>query len=120
MAANLADYAENAILDGTAMPATLYVQLHIGAPGEAGTANVATETTRKSMTRTAGSGGVSTNVEAQTWTSYPAAETVSHITIWSASSAGNCWWQGALTASQTLAIGNTLTIAIGSISLTMT
>ena len=51
--ANWSTYGANAILDGTAMPATLYAKLHIGNPGAAGTSNPAAETSRKSFTRVA-------------------------------------------------------------------
>lgn len=120
----MSDYLENALLDlvfnGTAFTAlsTVYVKLHTGAPGEAGTANAATETTRKAMTTGAASGGTTSNDAAITWTSYPAAETVSHISIWDNVSAGNCLLTGALTASKTMAIGDTLDIAIGELDVT--
>jgi hypothetical protein len=120
----MSDYLENALLDlvcnGTAFTAlsTLYVKLHTGAPGEAGTANAATETTRDSITFGAASGGVATSDSAQQWTSYPAAETVSHISIWDAATSGNCLFTGALAASRTMAIGDTLDIASGAITIT--
>ncbi len=87
----LSTYGANAVLDGTAMPATLYAKLHIGNPGAAGTANPAGETTRKAFTRAAASGGATSNVAALTWTAVSTSEDYSHITIWDASSAGNCW-----------------------------
>ena len=92
--ANLSNYAENAILDGTAMPATLYAQMHTGDPGEDGTSNVSTHTTRVSTTRTAASGGACTAAADVSFTNIqvtPASETITHVTLWSASSNGNCW-----------------------------
>jgi hypothetical protein len=121
---SMSDYLETAIADlvcnGSAFTAlsTLYVKLHLGAPGEAGTSNAATETTRKSVTFGAASSGVSTSDSAQQWTSYPAAETVSHVSLWDNVSAGNCIFTGALAASKTMGIGDTLDIASGGITVT--
>jgi hypothetical protein len=52
---SISNYAENAILDAlfnntSLAVAARYVKLHTGDPGEAGTANAAGETTRKSVT----------------------------------------------------------------------
>ena len=40
------------------------------------------------------------------WLNYPAAETVSHVSLWSAAVAGNPWGKKALTAPVTLCTGN--------------
>ena len=45
--------------------------------------------------------------------------TVTHMGIFDASSGGNLLWHGALTASKTVADGDTLTFAVGNIDLTM-
>lgn len=122
---SLSDYLENAVADlvlnGTAFTAlsTVYVKLHLGAPGESGTANAATETTRKAATFGAAASGVSTSDADISWTSYPAAETVTHVSVWDAVSSGNCLLTGALTASKTMGVGDTLTIPTGSMTLTM-
>jgi hypothetical protein len=39
-----ATYGANAVLDGTAIPATLYFKLHVGNPSAAGTSPLATPT----------------------------------------------------------------------------
>ena len=62
MAEGLSSYAANAILNAMGnntsfAVATAYVQLHTAAPGSAGTANVATETTRKAVSFAVASGG---------------------------------------------------------------
>lgn len=113
---SFAEPGANAFLDGTALPATLYVQLHVGDPGNDGTANVATETTRKSFTRTAAALAVSSNQGVLSWTNYPAAETVSHVSVWSASSGGTCWLIGD-PVNVVMALGETLQIAIGDLVL---
>ena len=66
------NYLENEALDhvlGTgayAMPTGHVVKLHIGDPGEDGTANPAAETTTKSVAFGAASGGTATNSGALT------------------------------------------------------
>lgn len=114
MAGNLTTYGANAILDGTAMPATLYVKLHLGNPGVNAIANAATETTRQSFTRDAASGGATQNAAQIQWLNYPASETITHISLWDAASSGNPWWVAAragggiaVTAAQTVSIDDT-------------
>lgn len=118
MAGWLSTHGANAVLDGTAIPATLHAKAHIGNPGAAGTANPATETTRKSFTRAAAASGATSNAGALTWTSYPAAEDVTHLSLWDASSGGNCWGIVPLTAN-VLAIGDTLNVAAGDLDLSL-
>ena len=122
---SIANYLENKVLDKVFRNTDFtvsgaWVRLHTGDPGEDATANGATETTRKSATfgTAASSGSISTTAD-MTWTSYPAAETITHISLWDASTAGNALWKGALTASRTLAIGNTFTISSGSLTITL-
>ena len=115
----LEDAINNAVCNNTALQvAQVYVKLHTGDPGEAGTTNAAGETTRKAASFGASSGGVCTSDADITWTSYSTAETVSHVSLWDASTAGNCLGAGALAASKTLAVGDTLTIASGSLTFT--
>lgn len=113
---SLATPGANAILDGTAIGATLYAQLHTGDPGTNGTANIATETARKSFTRAAASGGATANAGIIEWLNYPANETITHVTVWSASSGGTCWLivDNANTA---VLIGETVQILAGDLDL---
>ena len=109
------------ILNGTSFTnyGTTYVQLHVGAPGAAGTSNVAGNTTRiASGTFTSPSGGSSTNNGAVTWTNVNTAETYSHISIWSAVSSGTFLASGSITANA-VSIGDTFTIPIGDITVSM-
>jgi hypothetical protein len=122
-AANLANKILDHLRGGTAwtQPGGLYVKLHTGDPGASGTANAAGNTTRVQSTfGTAASGGSIANTVQAQWTSYTTAETLTHFSIWDASSAGNFLWSGALTASKTMAIGDTLTEAVGALVLTLT
>jgi hypothetical protein len=91
-------------------PANVYLRLHTGDPGSAGTANASAETTRKALTFAAPSAGSST-ASAVSWASWSAGtETISHISIWDASSGGNFLQSGALAASKTVANGDTLNV----------
>jgi hypothetical protein len=125
MALGLKDTVSNAILNALCrnvtwtQPAAFYIKLHLGDPGTAGTGSPATETTRKLCTFSAASAGSITTSADISWTSYPAAETVSHVSFWDAVSAGTYLGDASLTASQTLAIGNTLTIVAGQLTLSL-
>lgn len=117
---SISNYAENKILDHTfgvaafTQPAGIYVKLHIGDPGEDGTGNPAAETDRVQATfGTAASGGTISNTAAIQWTGLAATETLTHLSLWDASTAGNCLWTGALTSSVSVNSGGTFTIAIG-------
>ena|SRR5579859_677019 len=109
------------LLNGTAFTnyGTLYVELHTGAPGSAGTSNTAGNSTRQAAgTFTSPSGGSSTNNAAVTWTNVSTAETYTHIALWSASSGGTFIASGSITANA-VAIGDTFTIPIGDITVSM-
>lgn len=94
-------------------PAATYVQLHVGAPGAAGTSNVASNTTRQLGTfGTNASAGSIANTAAITWTSVPTSEDYTHFTVWSASTAGSFQCSGTITANPVVT-GDTLTFAIG-------
>ena len=119
----ISDYLELKYLDmvgGTAFtaPAACYVKLHIGDPGEAGTANAAGETTRKVITFAAASAGSkAANGTLPSWTSVSTTETYSHVSLWDASTAGNCLWSGALSSSVAVTAGDTFTLSALKVSL---
>ena len=122
---SICNFLEAKLLDltfnGTAYAgqATVYVKLHLGDPGEACTSNAAVETTRASVTFGAASGGAISNDGAASWTAVSTTETVSHISIWDNSTAGNALWYGALSASKALTAGDNLTIAVGDLDITL-
>lgn len=115
---DIATPGANAFLDGTALPATLYVQLHIGNPGTNGTANVASDTTRVSFTRSAASGGAVTNATEIQWLDWPATETVTHISIWGSSVGGICWFIDNV-VDEVIQTGDSITIVAGALSITL-
>lgn len=102
-------------------PASVYVKLHTGDPGEDGTSNAAGETTRKAATfaAPANPGGTMDSNADVSWTNVSTSETYSHISLWDASSNGNCLYTGALTASKAVNSGDTFTIPSGSLQLTL-
>jgi len=97
-----------------------WVQLHIGAPGAAGTANPATETTRKQATwGTASAGSISNITNPLTWTSIAGSQDATHFTVWTASTAGTFGFSGTVTANPYTA-GDTLTIPVGGLTASVT
>src|SRR5690242_20894927 len=66
--------------------AEVWVKLHKGVPGEAGTENAAGETTRKKVTWTGTT--ILKNSGALSWTNVSTAETYTHVSFWTASTAG--------------------------------
>lgn len=121
----ISTYAGNAALDhltGRAswtMPSTIYAQLHTGAPGLAGTSNVATTNTRVATGAFgAASGGAASNSAAINFTG-AASETISHFSLWDASTGGNCLWADALTTSRAITSGQTARFSAGALAATL-
>jgi hypothetical protein len=126
MAVGFAAAAANKMLDAITGRATytaetaVYAQLHIGDPGAAGTANTATETTRKAVTfGSAASGGAISNTAAITWTSISGSQDATHVSLWTASSGGTFLGSGTITANSYTA-GDTFEIPIGDLDITIT
>lgn len=95
-----------------------WIKLHTGAPGAAGTANAATETTRKQASWAASSGGATSNSGALTWTGVAASEDYTHFTAWTASSAGSFGFSGTITANAVTS-GDNFTIAVGDLDVSV-
>ncbi len=75
------------------------VKLHTGDPGEDGTANVATESTRKVASFGAASGGVITMSATLSWVSVSTTETYVWVSVWDNITAGNHLWNAVLASS---------------------
>ena len=99
--------------------AAVWVQLHTGEPGAAGTSNQATETSRKQVTFAAASGGSMASNAAVTWTNIAGSQTATRFSAWSASTAGTFLFSGSVTANAYTA-GDTFTIASGSLTVSLT
>lgn len=110
MTVGIAAASANSALD-TLMNSS-FVQLHTGDPGAAGTTAVSSVTTRPAATFNAASAGSKTLNGALTWTSWAGTngEVVSHISLWTAASAGTFKQSIALTASKTMNTGDTLSL----------
>lgn len=119
---SLSNFLEDKLLDlafnGTAYSgqSTVYVKLHLGDPGEAGTNNAATHTTRAAVTFGASSGGVVTSDSAASFTNVAATETYTHVSVWDHVSAGNCMGSGALLAPQSVSAGDNYSIPSGQLT----
>lgn len=110
----------NAMFNNTSFAvAQAYMQLHTGEPGVAGTTNVATETTRKSVSFGAAAAGAISNDVLVEWTSIAGSQDATHYSLWDASSAGNFLGSGTITANAYVA-GDTLRFAVGDIDLALT
>jgi hypothetical protein len=101
--------------------AAYYAKLHTGDPGAAGTSNAAGETTRQAVTfgNAAATGAIS-NTVAVTWTNLSTSETITHVSFWTANAAGTFLGSDDLPSSKAVNAGDTLTIAIGDVDLTIT
>jgi hypothetical protein len=97
--------------------ATPFLQLHTGDPGASGTANVSAVTTRQAITWSAASSGAIalSNTPSFTMTT---TETITHVSVWSASSAGTFYYSAALTVSR--AVVNTDTLNFNTLGVSIT
>lgn len=124
MATGLSSYLANKFLDAVAngvsfSTANVYIKLHIGEPGANGTANAATETTRKEATFSSASGGSVASDAAVTWTNIAGSEDATFFSAWDNVSAGNFLFSGSITGNAYVA-GDTYTIPSGSLTASLT
>lgn len=119
------DLVANAWLDAVGnatsySEAAVYVKLHTGDPGSAGTSNAATETTRQQASFSAASSRAMTNDAAIEWTNVSTTETYTWISLWDASSGGNFLGRDDLSSSAAVTAGDTFRIPVGDLDLTIT
>ncbi len=100
--------------------ATTAMKLHTGDPGSAGTSAASAETTRKALTWSAASGGAKAIAATlPSWPSWSAGpETISHISVWDSTTAGNFLYSFALTTPKAVTNGDTLNVTSHQASLT--
>ena len=102
--------------------ATLFVKLHTGDPGAAGTANASQHTTRQSVSWAAAASGSKASTGTPSWTiaslTAPTTESITHISLWDNVSAGNFLWSIAVTTPRSVSNGDTLNLTSLSLSLT--
>ncbi len=128
--AALSDYAEKLLLDwmmtsGSATrPTAWYVALYTAAPSDSGGGTEVSSSGYASQAVTFAAatspGGTTSNTGDITFTAAGGDwGTITHIGIHDASSGGNLLWHGAMTASKTVADGDTLQFSTGNIDLTI-
>jgi hypothetical protein len=120
MSAHLANSLLNALGNNTAYAVTnVYVQLHIGDPSANGTANGATETTRKAVSFAGASGGAIASDADVSWTNISGSQDATFFTAWDALTGGSFLFSGTITGNPYTA-GDTYTITAGSFTTSLT
>jgi hypothetical protein len=107
----------NALRNVSFVNTATWVQVHIGDPGAAGTSNPSAVTARQSITFSAASGGAIALSNTPSF-SMTASETISHVSVHDASTAGNFLWSAALTTAKTVNNGDTLNLTTCGLALT--
>lgn len=99
-------------------PTNVYLKLHTGAPGSAGTTYASAVTTRNVLTV----GSATTNTVSMTVGNFSmtTSETISDVSFWDASTAGNFLWSAPLTTPVPVINGSTLSFSSISIGFTAT
>jgi hypothetical protein len=101
--------------------AAFYAKLHLGDPGAAGTSNPAAETTRQAVTfGTAAATGAISNTAAIEWTNVSTTETYTHVSFWTASTAGTFLGSDDLSSSAAVTAGDTFRIPVGDLDIAVT
>lgn len=109
MTVGIATGQANSLLD-TLLGST-FIQLHTGDPGAAGTANVSSVTTRPAAAYSAAASGSKGLSAAASWTNWAgAAETLTHISFWTAASAGTFKTSMQLTTPKPMTTGDTFNL----------
>ncbi len=117
MTVGISDGAADGLL--TDLLTTAWVQLHTGAPGAAGTSNVAAETTRQQMTPTTPSGGATGNDADLVWENVAGTETYRFASLWTDETDGIFLASSQLDAPVPIAAGSTFTMDAGDLDVTL-
>lgn len=117
---NLANKFLNTLSGTSFSVTTCYVQLHTADPGSAGTTSVSAVTTRQTLAWNAAASGSKTasGSPVATW-SMTTTETITHISLWDASTSGNFLTSIALSSPASVVNGSTVnltSLTIGAIS----
>ena len=126
--AAMSNYLENKVLDYVLRdqadwaPAAVYLSLHTADPTDAGTGAECSggSYARQAITFNAAhaTAGTIDNSSVEEFTNMPAC-TVTHIGVWDAASSGNLLFFGAVSASKTVTSGDTISLAAGSLDITL-
>jgi len=116
----MTEATRNDTLDGTyTIPGTLWLQLHTGPAGEAGTDNVA-PVGRQSFTRNPASGGASGNANSMIYLPFSSGITITHWSVHTLEAGGRCDWEGQWQAPRTYSASDQAFIDVGQLVLTLT
>lgn len=121
MTVGIAASQANAMLDAlyrnvSYANAAVWIKLHVGDPGAAGTSNAAVETTRKQGTfGTPAASGTIANTVAMLWTAVAGSEDFTHFSMWTASTAGTFLGSGTIVANA-VGAGDNFNVPIGSLT----
>lgn len=124
MPTGLSSYTANAFLNSlgnnTSFAVTsVFIKLHTGDPGANGTANAATETTRKAASfANASSGSMASDADI-TWTNIAGSQDATYFTAWDNVSAGNFLFSGTINGNAYTA-GDSYVIPSGSLTVSLT
>ncbi len=99
--------------------AAVWVKLHIGDPGAAGTTNAAANTSRQQATLSAASGRALTNSAQLEWLTVSTTETYSWVSLWTASTAGTFLGRDDLSTAVAMTAGGTFRIVAGDLDFTI-
>ena len=126
--AAMSDYLENKLLDHTlgttsfTHPSQAYLALHTADPTDAAGGAECSGGSYARQTidfnAAAGAGGAVTNSTEENFTGMPAC-TVTHIGIWDHASAGDLLYHGSVSTPKTVADGDTISLAIGQLTVTL-
>jgi hypothetical protein len=119
-----ADRLLNASLNGTAYtapttPMKLALATTASSASAAGTEVTGGSYARQTIAFTTSAGSGVSNSGAVTYTNMPAA-TTTHVDVYDSNGSPRRCWFGALTASKTTALGDTLSFAIGAVTVVLT
>ena len=116
---NLANRILDHLRGGTAwtQPSSLWVRLHTGDPGGSGATSGSAVAARSQATfAAAASGAIALTGTNPSW-NMTTTETISHISVWDASTGGNFLWSAALSVGKSVQSGDTLTLTSCGLSL---
>lgn len=98
---------------------TLYVKLHTGDPGAAGTSNASANTTRVALTWSAAASGSKAISNTPSWATWASGtETITHISVWDNLTVGTFRYSFALTTGKQVTNGDTLNLTSHTFALT--
>ena len=120
-----AESVRNAWLDAFARNvsyanAAVWVKLHTGDPGAAGTTNAAANTSRQQATfgNAAATGAIS-NTAVIEWLAVSNTEVYSHVSLWTASTGGTFLGGDDLSSTAAVTVGDTFRIPVADLDLTI-